>query len=84
MVVILLKIFNWILLIAGIIGVIGFILEIPMAIIFAVLYSNEKEEKKKKEKLKWGITALLLPFVLIMVSLLGIVAVNAIKAFIAN
>ena len=80
MVTIILTGINWILIVTGIIGVIGFLFLIPGVIIAFVLYSKEKDEIKKKAIIKKGIIFACLPFFLVFSSLIGVVIIQAIKA----
>jgi hypothetical protein len=71
---------NWILVIIGIIGVIGFMLLLPGAIIGAVFISKEKDEIKRKSLIKKAIIFGVMPFILVIGSLIGIVILKALQA----
>lgn len=80
MVSIIIKGLNWIFVVGGIIGIVGIIFLVPAVIIAAVIILKEKDEIKKKAKIKKGIIFALIPFGLIIVSLIGIAILQAIKS----
>lgn len=74
----------WILYVIGIVGVVGIVFLIPAVIIFAVLISKEKDELKKKAKIKKGIIYLSSPFALVAGSLIAIVILKAVQGLLAG
>lgn len=78
---IILKIVNWFFIIVGIIGVVGFFVFIPWGIIMLVKSSKEIDAKIKNKKILKGILLIILPFILTIGSLIFIVIIQTIKAF---
>lgn len=76
---IILIIFRWILALIGMVGIIGLAPLIVGGFIFLVKSSNEQDSIRKKAYIKKGIIFILLPFVLIIGSLIAYAILNTIK-----
>lgn len=73
---IILRLFQFLLSLAGIIGIVGIVPFAATGIVFFVKSSKEQDPTKKKSQIKKGIIFLVLPFGLIIASLLLSVMVS--------
>ncbi|EKE25780.1 MAG: hypothetical protein ACD_5C00036G0002 [uncultured bacterium] len=75
---------KWIFMLAGIVGIVGIVLLLPGVVIGFVLISKEKDEIRKKAKIKKGIIFAIAPFAFILIGFIGVVIVQAIQAMLNN